>query len=43
MLQSLVGTTVAQLQNWKDSLPPELQIDLENESDIGLPHVILLQ
>ena len=43
MLQSLVDNTMTQLEAWKASLPPELQVNLDDETAIYLPHVILLQ
>lgn len=43
MLQSLVDNTMGRLEAWKADLPPELQINLDDETAIYLPHVILLQ
>lgn len=43
MLQSLVDQTMRQLEAWKADLPPELQVNLDDETAFYLPHVILLQ
>lgn len=33
----------AKLSQWKETLPPELCVDLTNRETAYLPHVILLQ
>ncbi|KAH8812823.1 fungal-specific transcription factor domain-containing protein [Xylogone sp. PMI_703] len=41
-LQSVVQDTVSKLEAWKSNLPPELQVDLEHNGTIYLPHVLIL-
>jgi hypothetical protein len=42
-LQELNSQTVTKLQDWKENLPVELRVDLDNRETTYLPHVILLQ
>jgi hypothetical protein len=42
-LQELNSQTVKKLQDWKENLPIELHVDLDNREATYLPHVILLQ
>lgn len=42
-LQELNAQTVTKLQDWKEKLPVELRVELDNREAIYLPHVILLQ
>lgn len=43
MLHLLVEKTVVRLETWKTNLHPYLQINLDEEATVTLPHVILLQ
>ncbi|GIJ90330.1 hypothetical protein Asppvi_009284 [Aspergillus pseudoviridinutans] len=43
ILQELNAKIVAELQKWKATLPPILQIDLDDAASPYLPHVLLLQ
>lgn len=42
-LHELNSQIVTKLQDWKDNLPVELRVDLDNHETTYLPHVILLQ
>ncbi|CRG83993.1 Nitrogen assimilation transcription factor nit-4 [Talaromyces islandicus] len=41
-LQELNANIVADLRNWKESLPPTLQVNVNNRAPSYLPHVLLL-
>lgn len=42
-LQELNAQTVKELRDWRENLPMELCLELENNEATYLPHVILLQ
>ncbi|CAM1509660.1 Fc.00g033990.m01.CDS01 [Cosmosporella sp. VM-42] len=41
-LQYFVQNTVSQLESWKSNLPRELQVDLDHDGTVYLPHVLVL-
>ena len=43
VLQELSERTTTQLTAWEKNLTPELQVHLDKETDIPLPHVLMLQ
>jgi hypothetical protein len=43
VLQELSERTTTQLTAWEKNLTPELQVHLDEETDIPLPHVLMLQ
>jgi hypothetical protein len=43
VLQELSERTTTQLTAWEKNLAPELQVHLDKETDIPLPHVLMLQ